>query len=85
MKLVDMAYDINYLMISLDHKVTEQEEQDKRNKDKTVYLTSTGVDMVIQRDIIKRELIRHASKVSNSIKKNMLFGFKEQLVLDDDE
>jgi len=41
--------------------------------------------MVIQRNIIKRELIRHASKVSNSIKKNMLFGFKGQLVLDDDE
>jgi len=34
MKLVDMAYDINHLMISLDHKVTEQEEQDKRKKTK---------------------------------------------------
>lgn len=63
MKLVDMAYDITHLLIKLDNKVKEREEDAKRKKDKTIYLASTGVDMVIQRDVIKRELIRHGYKV----------------------
>jgi len=63
MKLVDMAYDINHLLINLANKVKEKEEQNKRKKDKTIYLASTGVDMVIQRDIIKRELIRHGYRI----------------------
>ncbi len=41
----------------------EKEEGKKRKKDKTIYLASTGVDMVIQRDVIKRELIRHGYTV----------------------
>lgn len=62
MKLVDMAYDIN-------HVLHAKEAQDGSGsyetipREKTVYLASTGVDMVIQRDIIKRELIRHGYKV----------------------
>ncbi|MEQ9425368.1 MAG: DUF4062 domain-containing protein [Cyclobacteriaceae bacterium] len=63
MKLVDLAYDINHLLIRLDNKTKDQQEQEKRRKDKTIYLASTGVDMVIQRDIIKRELIRHGYRV----------------------
>ena len=60
MKLVDMAYDINQLLINQQKGLVDEEEFPR---DKTVYLASTGVDMVIQRDIIKRELNRHGYKV----------------------
>lgn len=60
MKLVDMAYDLNQLFINQKKGVIEEEEFPR---EKTVYLASTGVDMVIQRDIIKRELMRHGYKV----------------------
>ena len=62
MKLVDMAYDINQLLISeaINENVQDEPEQ---HRDKTVYLASTGIDMVIQRDIIKRELMRHGYMV----------------------
>lgn len=58
MKLVDIAYDIHHVLNTHDHdQAIRSGEQTPREK--TVYLASTGVDMVIQRDIIKRELIRH--------------------------
>ena len=62
MKLVDMAYDINHV---LHAKEIEEGSGTYETipREKTVYLASTGVDMVIQRDIIKRELIRHGYKV----------------------
>lgn len=60
MKLVDMAYDLNQLFVSQERGAVEEEDFPR---EKTVYLASTGVDMVIQRDIIKRELIRHGYKV----------------------
>lgn len=62
MKLVDMAYDINHV---LNARITSEDDGSYINipREKTVYLASTGVDMVIQRDIIKRELIRHGYKV----------------------
>lgn len=60
MKLVDMAYDLNQLFINQQKGVVDEKEFPR---DKTVYLASTGVDMVIQRDIIKRELNRHGYKV----------------------
>jgi len=60
MKLVDMAYDINQLFINYTKGLIDEEEFPR---EKTVYLASTGVDMVIQRDIIKRELMRHGYKV----------------------
>ena len=60
MKLVDMAYDLNQLFINQQKGVLDEEEYPR---DKTVYLASTGVDMVIQRDVIKRELMRHGYKV----------------------
>ena len=61
MKLVDMAYDINHV---LNAKTREDDgSYETIPREKTVYLASTGVDMVIQRDIIKRELIRHGYKV----------------------
>ena len=62
MKLVDMAYDMNHV---LHAKEIEEGSGSYETipREKTVYLASTGVDMVIQRDIIKRELIRHGYKV----------------------
>lgn len=62
MKLVDMAYDINHV---LNAKIRSKDDDGYITipREKTVYLASTGVDMVIQRDIIKRELIRHGYKV----------------------
>ncbi|MFT6868067.1 MAG: putative DNA-binding transcriptional regulator [Cyclobacteriaceae bacterium] len=62
MKLVDMAYDINHLIIA-EIKEDKKVEEHEIARDKTIYLASTGVDMVIQRDIIKRELIRHGYHV----------------------
>lgn len=62
MKLVDMAYDINHILDS-SFSSSSQANQQQVPMEKTVYLASTGVDMVIQRDIIKRELIRHGYKV----------------------
>lgn len=62
MKLVDMAYDINQLVVSFS-SLQKSKAGGVVEREKTVYLASTGVDMVIQRDIIKRELIRHGYKV----------------------
>ncbi len=58
MKLVDMAYDLNQLIVA-EIKEDNKSTEPIADRDKTIYLASTGVDMVIQRDIIKRELIRH--------------------------
>ena len=62
MKLVDMAYDINHVIQAKDKADNESAYEDIP-REKTVYLASTGVDMVIQRDMIKRELMRHGYKV----------------------
>lgn len=64
MKLVDMAYDINHILNALKKPIKEEAKiAAEFPRDKTVYLASTGVDMVIQRDVIKRELIRHGYRV----------------------
>ncbi len=62
MKLVDMAYDIDHIFEAIFSEF-EKPEGSEISREKTVYLASTGVDMVIQRDIIKRELIRHGYRV----------------------
>lgn len=62
MKLVDMAYDINHVLHAKERRASDG-TYETIPREKTVYLASTGVDMVIQRDIIKRELIRHGYKV----------------------
>lgn len=58
MKMVDLAYDIHEALIVLKEgdKRTEVKNLFKR---KTIYLAETGYDLAIQRNIIKRELIRH--------------------------
>jgi len=71
MKLVDMAYDIQHVIQAKESDDTNS--YDDIPRDKTVYLASTGVDMVIQRDMIKRELMRHGYKVlpDHSLPKEM--------------
>ena len=82
MKLVDMAYDIYQIQnkISEESKVVEEENSDK---EKTIYLANSGVDMIIQRDIVKRELLRHGYKVlpNHSLPKEV--GALEHMVKDD--
>jgi hypothetical protein len=62
MKLVDMAYDI-YQIQNKFKEVINEEEEEKIDKEKTIYLANSGVDMIVQRDIVKRELLRHGYKV----------------------
>lgn len=62
LKMVDMAYDINQVLMKANNELSA-EEITEIERDKTVYLASSGVDMVIQRDIIKRELLRHGYRV----------------------
>ncbi len=66
MKLVDMAYDINHILNTIRRAESQRKSSavgEHSERDKTVYLASTGVDMVIQRDVIRRELIRHGYRV----------------------
>lgn len=57
MKMVDLAYDISETLLLL----REGTRQEVKNlfKRKTIYLAETGHDLSVQRNIIKRELLRH--------------------------
>ncbi|MBX2967031.1 MAG: hypothetical protein KF845_12875 [Cyclobacteriaceae bacterium] len=58
MKMVDLAYDIYDTLLQL--KGTETKGEVKNiYKRKTIYLAETGHDLSVQRNIIKRELLRH--------------------------
>jgi hypothetical protein len=58
MKMVDLAYDIYEALIQL--KSGKQKGEVKSIlKRKTIYLAETGHDLSVQRNIIKRELLRH--------------------------
>jgi hypothetical protein len=61
LKLVDMSYDIYQILEKLGS--TKRVVKDVTPKERTVYLASTGVDILIQRDIVKRELLRHGYRV----------------------
>ncbi|MBV6641323.1 MAG: DUF4062 domain-containing protein, partial [Cyclobacteriaceae bacterium] len=82
MKLVDMAYDISQILTALRHE-EKSERKEEVSREKTVYLASTGVDMLIQRDIIKRELQRHGYTVlpKHALPKEL--KSLEQMVLED--
>ncbi|MFO0505283.1 MAG: DUF4062 domain-containing protein, partial [Chryseotalea sp.] len=58
MKMVDLAYDVYDSLINLK---AVQKNPEVRNlfKRKSIYLAETGHDLSVQRNIIKRELIRH--------------------------
>ena len=58
MKMVDLAYDIHETLIEL--KATGDKKEVKNIfKRKVIYLAETGHDLTVQRNIIKRELLRH--------------------------
>lgn len=63
MKMVDMAYDIYQIKNKLSEISTVNSEEPSVDREKTIYLANSGVDMIIQRDIVKRELIRHGYRV----------------------
>ncbi|UXP32003.1 hypothetical protein N6H18_16790 [Reichenbachiella agarivorans] len=63
MKMVDMAYDIHQIQRKLEEVSTQKSIPKEIDKEKTIYLANSGVDMIIQRDIVKRELIRHGYRV----------------------
>ena len=61
MKLVDLAYDINEYL--LNKGVLSINEAKPIMERKTIYLATTGKDISIHRNIIRRELQRHGFKV----------------------
>jgi len=63
MKMVDMSYDIYQIQTKLIELGTKKKEEKDVGKEKTIYLANSGVDMIIQRDTVKRELIRHGYRV----------------------
>lgn len=61
MKMVDLAYDIYQLLQEMSQNAKQQ--LDLKGLGRAVYLAETGEDLIHQRDMIKRELIRHGYKV----------------------
>ncbi|MCB0497622.1 MAG: hypothetical protein KDC79_15870 [Cyclobacteriaceae bacterium] len=61
MKLVDLAYDINEVI----HQLNSKESGDAKPlyERKSIYLATTGNDLTVQRNVIRRELQRHGFKV----------------------
>ena len=62
MKMVDLAYDIQKGLLMLNTEDVKSEIKSMYSK-KSVYLAETGHDLIIQRNIIKRELQRHGYRV----------------------
>lgn len=62
MKMVDLAYDIYESLAILQN---EREKADVRSiySRKTIYISETGPDLAVQRNIIKRELLRYGCKI----------------------
>src|SRR6478609_10085108 len=58
MKMVDLAYDIHESLLLLRQGETKSEVKNIFKR-KTIYLAETGHDIAVQRNIIKRELLRH--------------------------
>ncbi len=58
MKMVDLAYDIHETLIVLKEGDNRTEVKNIFKR-KTIYLAETGHDLSVQRNIIKRELMRH--------------------------
>ena len=61
MKLVDLAYDINEML--LQQNVAESGDTKPLYERKSIYLATTGNDLSVQRNVIRRELQRHGFKV----------------------
>ena len=73
MKLIDLSFDISRYL-SLKSKITEEKNINKREK--TVYLAEVGKDLIIQRDMIRRELRSHGFEV---LPKNTITGNRSEM------
>ncbi|MEO1050100.1 MAG: hypothetical protein AAFX87_05730 [Bacteroidota bacterium] len=62
MKMVDLAYDIHEALLSLKEKTSEAEVKPLFSR-KSIYLAETGHDLIVQRNIIRRELQRHGYNI----------------------
>ncbi|HOX83199.1 MAG TPA: DUF4062 domain-containing protein [Chryseolinea sp.] len=62
MKMVDLAYDIYERLLALKDDSSSAEVKNIYKR-KTIYLAETGHDLSVQRNIIKRELLRHGYQV----------------------
>ncbi len=60
MKLVDLAFDINEILFQ--EKSSDKDVKPLYDR-KSIYLATTGNDLTVQRNIIRRELQRHGFKV----------------------
>lgn len=61
MSLVDLAYDIHESLATLKNKETSTRNEDYQRR--VIYLANTGHDLAVQRNVIRRELIRHGYQV----------------------
>ena len=73
MKLIDLSFDISRYLSSKSKK-TEVKSTNKRAR--TVYLAEVGKDLIIQRDMMRRELRSHGFEV---LPKNALTGNREEM------
>ena len=60
--MVDLAYDLHESLLLLKQGETKAEMKNVFKR-KTIYLAETGHDIAVQRNIIKRELLRHGYMV----------------------
>ena len=73
MKLIDLSFDISRYLSSKSKK-TEVKSINKRAK--TVYLAEVGKDLIIQRDMMRRELRSHGFEV---LPKNTITGNRQEM------
>lgn len=62
MKMVDLAYDI-YEALTVLQNNTEKADVKSLYSKRTIYIAETGPDLTVQRNIIKRELLRYGCKI----------------------
>ncbi len=60
MKLVDLAYDIHESLARIDKRIKTTREESYK---KSVFLAETGPELIVQRNMIKRELLRQGYQV----------------------
>lgn len=60
MHIVDIAFDVHESLLALSAKASTNQSINQR---KTIYLAETAHDLIVQRNIIRRELQRHGYRV----------------------
>jgi len=73
MKLIDLSFDISRYL-SFDEKRVKEKLPNKREN--TVYLAEVGKDLIVQRDMMRRELRSHGFEV---LPKNPITGDREEM------